>query len=51
LFKEAPDFAQKLSALNDMSDDLITRRHSNDDTSDLKDMMEDLNKRWTAVEE
>lgn len=47
--KETSSYQQKLSELNQLAQDLVTNRHSNDDTRDLEDMMSDLNSRWRNV--
>ena len=51
MYNETPKHCQQLATLNHLADDLIANRHSNDDTSDLQDMMTDLNKRWEKVTE
>ena len=48
---EIQAYKQRLSALNDLSHDMITSYHSNDDSSDLQDVLADLSKRWRVVME
>jgi hypothetical protein len=38
-----------LSTLNNLSHELITQYHRNDDSQDLKDAMADLNLRWNKM--
>ena len=43
--------SQSLTTLNNMSHELLTTHHANDDTLDLQDTMKDLNVRWKKVME
>ena len=47
---EVHAYEQWLATLNDLSHGLITRHHSNDDTCDLQETMNDLNTRWKVME-
>ena len=46
---EVQSHSQCLTSLNEMSRDLINDHHSNDDTHDLQDTMDDLNLRWKKI--
>ncbi len=41
--------AQRLITLNNLSHELITHYHQDDDTTDLKETMADLNTRWKKM--
>ena len=41
--------SQCLSNLNDMSRDLMTNHHTDDDAHDLQDTMDNLNLRWKKL--
>lgn len=47
--KEVQTHSQSMTSLNEMSRDLIDNHHSNDDSQDLQDTMDDLNVRWKKV--
>ena len=40
-----------LSTLNNLSHELITQYHKDDDSQDLKDTMADINMRWKKLME
>lgn len=42
---------QCLTTLNNLSHELITQYHKEDDTADLKEAMADLNQRWKTMTE
>ena len=47
--QEIPAYEQKYAVLNELGHNLATRYHAEDSTTDLQDVLKDINQRWTAV--
>ena len=49
--QEIPAYEQKYTVLSELGHNLATRYHAEDSTTDLQDVLKDINQRWTAVME
>ena len=49
--QDIPTYEQKHAVLNELGHNLATRYHADDSTTDLQDVLKDINQRWTAVME
>lgn len=47
--EEIPDYELKFAVLKELGHNLATRYHAEDSTTDLQDVLKDINERWTTV--